>query len=472
MSTSKQRSSSSIITATIKVNGSSVKDVYMLEKIEVINRINKIPLATISFFDDDLDTATFSESGFNNFIPGNEIEILAGYYPVESSIFSGVIYKQNLSISMDGEKRLNLICMNRAHLLTIGKKSVQYSNKSDDQVIKEILSSAGLSGEVDFSSIKHQVLIQNNRTDWEFLLERAAANGFLVGVEHRGKKGDDITVQKPDMNASPDFKAVFGESSILAVDATLDASYQVAKIKAQSWDPETQKAISVVSEEPALRKQGNLSGKKLAAASGSKTDTLQTIAPLSEKQLTMQANAALPLSRLSSIYGNVTLSGEPDLVAGMLIELSGFGNRFDGKAFISGVHHTMENGQWTTTVTFGLLPEFAFGVSPSINNREGNGLQAGFNGLQIGKVKQIDQDSGGQFRVLVTMPIIDASEEGIWARLSGAEGANITLEENDEVVLGFLDDDPRYPTILGCLSNPKQNPQIAPGQKKMDQGLI
>jgi uncharacterized protein involved in type VI secretion and phage assembly len=72
-----------------------------------------------------------------------------------------------------------------------------------------------------------------------------------------------------------------------------------------------------------------------------------------------------------------------------------------------------------------------------------------------------------QFRILVTLSSNAESQDGIWARLSnfyatGAAGSSFLPEVGDEVIVGFLEDNPAYPVILGSLySSTKQSAYTA-----------
>jgi uncharacterized protein involved in type VI secretion and phage assembly len=106
-----------------------------------------------------------------------------------------------------------------------------------------------------------------------------------------------------------------------------------------------------------------------------------------------------------------------------------------------------------------------------------SGLLPGIQGLQIGKVKQINDDPAGEFRVLITLPLLQSDEEGVWARLasfyatSGA-GAFFYPGVGDEVVVGFFNDDPRYPIILGSMySSGSAAPEI-PDEKNTVKAFV
>ncbi|MEA5006609.1 MAG: phage baseplate assembly protein V [Rikenellaceae bacterium] len=73
-----------------------------------------------------------------------------------------------------------------------------------------------------------------------------------------------------------------------------------------------------------------------------------------------------------------------------------------------------------------------------------NGL---FEGLQIGKVTQIDGDPAKENRIQVKIPVLNSDPKTVWARLANMHG----IAESDEVIIGFINNDPENPVILGSL---------------------
>ena len=77
-------------------------------------------------------------------------------------------------------------------------------------------------------------------------------------------------------------------------------------------------------------------------------------------------------------------------------------------------------------------------------------------GLQIGVVDKFEEDPEKQFRVKVRFPGLGADQPAIWARLASPDagkgrGFCFRPEKGDEVVLGFFNEDPRQPVIVGAL---------------------
>jgi uncharacterized protein involved in type VI secretion and phage assembly len=133
----------------------------------------------------------------------------------------------------------------------------------------------------------------------------------------------------------------------------------------------------------------------------------------------------------------------------------GVSSRFNGNAFITGVTHTIDDGRWNTEVKLGLSSEWFVEKHP-VTAPNASGLIPGIKGLQTGIVKKIDEDPDNEFRVQVEIPILGADGDMVWARLStfyngNGIGAFFMPEINDEVILGFMNDDPRFPVILGSV---------------------
>jgi uncharacterized protein involved in type VI secretion and phage assembly len=136
-----------------------------------------------------------------------------------------------------------------------------------------------------------------------------------------------------------------------------------------------------------------------------------------------------------------------------VVEVTGIGARFAGKQYVAGVRHTFADGNWETDVAFGLSPE-PFAASYPVSAMRAGGLLPAVNGLQIGIVTALEDDPDGEDRIKVRIPLVSTSEEGVWARLATLDagdgrGTYFRREIDDEVIIGFLDGDPRFPVVLG-----------------------
>src|SRR4029453_7477869 len=136
------------------------------------------------------------------------------------------------------------------------------------------------------------------------------------------------------------------------------------------------------------------------------------------------------------------------------------------KLYVSGVRHSVANGNWETDVQFGLNPAL-FAETYDLRPLPAAGLRPTVSALQIGIVTALENDPDGEDRIKIRLPLVNPSEEGVWARVAtldaGKErGTYFRPEIGDEVIVGFLTDDPRYPVILGmCHSSATPAPEPA-----------
>jgi phage protein D len=87
-----------LVTFSLKVNGESLSTQYQVASVLVSKEVNKIPFAKLVIYDGDPAAQDFAVSNEETFIPGAEIEILAGYHSDEATIFKGIILKHSLKI--------------------------------------------------------------------------------------------------------------------------------------------------------------------------------------------------------------------------------------------------------------------------------------------------------------------------------------------------------------------------------------
>ena len=93
--------------------------------------------------------------------------------------------------------------------------------------------------------------------------------------------------------------------------------------------------------------------------------------------------------------------------------------------------------------------------------------------MQIGVVVKLEGDPDGQDRVLVKIPVIDNNAQGVWTRIASLDagssrGACFRPEINDEVIVGFINNDPRDPIMVGMVHSSK-NPAPIPAKDANDE---
>ena len=460
-----------LVTFTIETEGTPVSGHYHILAITVSKAVNKVPTAKIQLSDGDASQEDFPISNTEDFAPGKRISILAGYHSEESPIFKGVVMRHSVSIKNPKSAMLIVECKDPVVSLTIGRKNAALHDIKDSEAIEELLGNHPdvTVGTIEETAVQHKELLQYQATDWDFILSRAEANGKLLLTDD-----GTLSVQSPDLSAAPVLSLLYG-ATILSFDAGIDARDQQQATSSFSWDPAGQALFEATGADPGLPEQGNLSASDLAALAAPESYALYS-AQLPGEELQAWADALLLRSRLAKVRGSVSFQGYADVKPGNVITLSGVGERFNGKAFVAGVRHEIAGGNWITRVQFGLAPEH-FTENKTVSLPPAAGLLPAISGLQIGKVSQLQEDPDGEDRILVKIPVIDAEDEGIWARVASPDagenrGAFFRPEIDDEVVLGFLNNDPRYPVVLGMLNSSAKPAPITASDDNHEKGFV
>lgn len=462
-----------LVTLSIKVGGSEIDSTYQVESIDVWNGVNRVPRARIVIFDGSAAEGNFPIASLATFVPGAKVEIGAGYNSRNTTLYRGVIVKQGIEISRGAGSKLVLDLADEALKMTLERKNALFQKVKDGDLIGTLITSNGLKKNVASTSVVNEEIVQYDATDWDLMLLRAELNGLVVVVD-----GGQVTVKAPDTSQAPALTVTYGDD-ILELRAEMDAASQLAPqaIKSRAWDPGTQKIVESGPGAVNVKEPGNLSSAELARVFGVKKFTQQSGGSIEAAALRDWSSAELLRSKLAKIRGVVHFQGSAKVQAGKTLELAGLGARFNGTVFVSAVHQVVTSGRWITEAEFGLSRRWFASEAPDICAPPASGQLPAMKGLQTGIVKQTGKDPAGEFRVLVTLPLIPEGTAGVWARLgtfygSNKAGAFFYPEVGDEVVVAFMNEDPRYPVILGSVYSKKLAPPLAPDEKNFKKALV
>lgn len=456
------------VTFTVKTNGVEVHRDHRILSVEVTREVNRIPSARLTIADGDPAAQDFSVSSSDVFVPGNEIEILAGYHSDDNTIFKGIIIKHGIKVRKSKPPLLIIECRDEVFRMSVEKRNRLFTDITDSDAISEIISEKGLSHQVENTTDIHEKIIQYNASDWDFINLRAEMNSLFVIADD-----GEIGIAPLNIARTPNISCAYG-TNMIEFDAEIDARSQFTGATAQAWDSAEQDLVSVTNNGSVGSHPGNFNPDELAAAAGLDLMNLQHSGQITEQELTAWSNALAMRSRLAMSVGRITIRGEASIKPGMTVELQGLGDRFNGNVWISGVRHEISGGVWTTHLAFGLkLESFAQRFRENLQDVPASGLLPSVYGLQPGVVSQLEGDPKGEYRIKVKLPAIGQNDEGVWARLalpSAGENNGLVFrpEIGDEVVVGFMHDDPRNPVIIGMVhSSARQAPIEASDQNNI-----
>ncbi len=457
---------------TILSEGKAMPATLAVSSISTYKEANRIPSARLVLYDGEAAHATskpnFELSSGDSFKPGKKITIKAGNKSKEETIFIGIVIKQSVRHRSGKASLFEVEMKDESVKLTVGRKNKFFNNKLDSAIIESLLS--GIKGVVEPTTLIHKQVIQYFATDWDFILSRAEMNSKVV-LANDGK----VSVKKPTLTGLPKLSLEYGKN-VLEFDAEMDARTQFKSIVGQAYDGAKNEAVKDKGKliPPLIGAQGNISSNELAKVIGLNEYLIQHGGNRTKPELKAAADSKTLKAAFSKVRGSVKIEGTSSVNPGDIIKFTGIGTRFSGNAYVSGVLHDISRGLWLTTIQFGLPFEW-FAEENKINDVPAAAMVPSVRGLLIGIVAAFAQDPESNERFKVTIPVVDGKET-VWARVATFEGGKehgfvFHPHEGDEVIIGFLNDDPRDPIILGSLYSKKNKPFIPASKENTMKGI-
>jgi len=446
-----------LTTFTVKAGGDALGAEYGIVSLEIRREVNRVPKATMVLLDGDAAAQNFAISEQESLIPGVEVEILGGYESEKNTLFKGVITRHRIEVGARGGSRLIVEMRDPVFRMTLGRRSRNFTDVTDADVMEQVIGlHKGLTVEVSPTDLVHPQIVQHQVSDWDFVIMRAEMAGLAVTCID-----GMVKIVVPTVDGAAASSAVFGRG-LFSAELELDAETQLTAVETGAWDAANQELITAEADDAATPGPGDISGAQLAQAGGEGA-ALSHPGARDQAALDQWAAAGMGRSRRSAVRGRVRVQGTEALVPGVLIEMSGFGSRFNGLGFVSGVRHRLGRGDWVTEALIGSNPR-PHAERYAVAAPAAGGTIPPVQGLQIAVIAALQGDPADEDRIQIRIPTITQTDGLVWARQAlldagDSRGTSFRPEIGDEVVVGFLDSDPRDPVILGALhSSAKPNP--------------
>ena len=387
--------------------------------------------------------------------PGKEVTIRL---TSDTTLFHGYVVNQSLKIGRDDGLVKVLLKLNHPlQRLQCSVKSKVYANKSDKTIIANIFNDQNIkhSGINDVDT-EHDQMVQYQCSDWDFIQQRLDASGAWLFPQQNGK----LQIARPDVDRAEHKHILLGETAdkysrgIEEIELLQDCSEQPSSIHTSVWDLNNQLMTEPVQADGIRLGRGGLDPENMQGALANITWPFAWALPMNSDENDAAGAAKLLNQSIQAVRMQIMVDGSNDYQLGDRLELKDFGDQFSGSNLITEVRQHISKGYWRTSLFFGLTPD-----------RVNTHLSAsGMLGLQLGVVEDSEEkDPKDWYRIRVKVPALHQQEEALWARLSLPYASNeagfcFHPEPGDEVVLGFFNQDSRYPVILGSMYNPKNKP--------------
>ena len=454
-------------TLTVLIDGTEVPREVNILVVETQHEFNRIATARILVADGQAAGETYAQSSGEHFIPGNNVELKMGYGSEQTTVFMGVVVKQR--ISHTGQTGLlEVTCKHKTFRMTASEKFAVYEEMTDSDIVNQILGAYSFAPDVEPTEVTHQSLVQYNATDWDFVVNRAESNSMVVLC-----KDDDVAVFKPDIQSTESLELLFG-ATILDFEAELDGRLQEPELTSFGWNYDSQETTEENAEIGNTDTVGNLGAEEIANDLENNQEQSHYSAINNLEEIKKLADAEQWRRRLSKIRARVATTGTTECNPGDMLKLSGLGDRFNGNILVSGVSHEYKRGVWRTRYQLGMnpvshleffkpMPKSTYAIPRS-------------QGLEVGLIKQLQDDPDGSYRARVSFPTMQ-DEVGVWARVAQPDaGDNRSVffrpDIGDEVIIGFINNDPRRPVVLGAVHSAAKPAPIQPHDNNHKKGIV
>lgn len=373
-----------VVKIEMKVNGShsvsgdngevSFKDGSHIERMRVDQRLDSPDYFTA-------DITLMNVDGFmalDALKPGDEIELLMGYQGgAEATVFSGEISYIEPSFS-PVYQIMRVSGYDVTHRLTRGTNSRTWGEGHEvDQdagdIASEVIADAkerkgetshGLSGSTDAASVKVEWVGQFGTNNYQFI--RSLGQGISMSMDSQCAEGSSgLDFVAVDVTASPKVTICFDKPDpadavlVMSADFSLSTVKQVGKVEVRGWNVKEKKAILGTAESCSQPFDGT-SGPNMAGEAHWGSGSAGPVVSVMDETVVDDAEAeALAQSIFDSlameyVTGTVAVKGQPELRAGDVVELKGFGSRFSGKYLVQGAEHAYAadgSSPYTTTLS-------------------------------------------------------------------------------------------------------------------------
>ncbi|HZY41570.1 MAG TPA: contractile injection system protein, VgrG/Pvc8 family, partial [Anaerolineae bacterium] len=194
---------------------------------------------------------------------GQEVEILAaGGSGSPQRLIIGEITAVEPDYPYGQAPVLNVRGYDRAHRLHRGKKTRTYQQMTDSDIVTKIAREYSLRPDVDPTTEVHSYILQNNQSDFEFVMERARRLGYNFLVDDRA-----LVFKKPSSLPSETVELEYGVT-LRQFRPRMSTASQFKEVVVRGWDAVNKREIVGRAGPQGAGGAGGNGGGPLGAAAG------------------------------------------------------------------------------------------------------------------------------------------------------------------------------------------------------------
>lgn len=279
---------------------------------------------------------------------GNAVEISMGYQDNQELplMLRGKITAVQTSFPAGGLPQITVSGYDLTYCMTKGKKSRNWSDKTDSYIVSQIAQEYGLTPKVEDTKVQHPKTEQSQESDSQFLEKLAERNGYELYAFDR-----DL-IFKPPANKEEAVASLEWGRGLLSFTPEINIAEQITKVEVRGWNVATKKEIvgtATVGEEPG-RDAGRRSGGEVLKQVCREQGELKVRVPVfSQQEAKRRAEAILKKRSELFVQGSGESIGLPEIRANTNLELTGLGKPFNKTYYVEQSTHTISTSGYRTT---------------------------------------------------------------------------------------------------------------------------
>jgi Bacteriophage probable baseplate hub protein len=279
---------------------------------------------------------------------GAPVQIHMGYGDLQKLelLLNGLVTSVNTSFPSSGPLQITVSGYDLSYPLTKGKRSHNWENAKDSDVVRQIAGRHNLQPEVKDSEVVHPKIEQSQESDFQFVRKLAERNGFEFFVFDK-----TLHFSPPANGESGTIKLEWGQG-LVSFSPEVTLAEQVTEVEIRGWNVRTKQEIigrARAGDEPG-RDPKRLSGAEYLRKICKEKAVLRIRQPVYDQQeADRRARSVLKLRSEKFIKGSGESIGIPALRAGRNVELAKVGEFFSKTYYVEQTTHKVDSSGYKTT---------------------------------------------------------------------------------------------------------------------------
>jgi phage protein D len=331
-------------------------DVLDLKVVMSLEDLTSFDLSVNNWDDRHVD---FKYSDTKAFDVGNRVHVRMGYAGRLLSMVRGQIVTLTPQFPESGSPTLGVSGLDAMVRLRDSKpddgETKKYVGMADWEIAQAVAGRNGLESQVTREGPRHDLVVQKNQDDAQFLMERAKRIDFDCYVQTDADTGRDTLffVKPSDARDASRAKVYVFEwgRSLISFSPQLTLSRQVSQLTVRGWNSRTKEVFTYTADAADLPGGGEGTSGPAAVGQtmGEKREVVVDAPVTSEQEARDLAVSLLRERAYEFITGSGQVIGLPDLRPGQNVELQGLGRRFSGLYYVTQVEHSLGSSGYLTS---------------------------------------------------------------------------------------------------------------------------